>query len=313
MAGAEIRGRLGPETVACRMASSFTMPDMAPPTIHIDRISESYEGRIDEDAAVAYALATNDPNDVYVRGDGVPPLYTASLIHAAFGEASRRGMDPGAIRDGRNAVHGEHEVFLTKPLRPGMAVQWRAGTVAARQTPAGVIVTHRIVVSDTEGTPYVEHLWSSLHVGGVIDSDVGRGPVDHTFPADARDRLLGTHLFEVTRDQGFRYAGASGDRNPHCVDDEAARREGFPSKILQGLCTLAMCSGAVVKIGADGDPDQLRRIVGRFSSPVFPPDQVVVEVFDAGRTADGGRALAFEATANGVMVVRHGRAELNPS
>ena len=94
------------------------------------------------------------------------------------------------------------------------------------------------------------------------------------------------------------------------IDDEAARRAGFPSKFLQGLCTFAMCSGAVVKVGADGDPDRLRRLACRFSSPVFPRNNLTVDVYDAGETADGGRALAFEASSAGATVIKHGRAEL---
>ncbi len=283
---------------------------MTRPTIHLGETYTRYEGRIDADAAVAYALATNDPNDVHIRDDAVPPLFTVSLIQPAFLEASRRSADPGAIKGARGGVHAEHELRFWNPVRPGMAVQWQASTHSARQTPAGAIVTLRFLVSDLEGTPLVEHLWSSIHVGGVIEGDLGSPPADHTFPDAARQRLLGTHAVDVTRDQPFRYAGVSGDHVAHSMDDEAARREGYPRKILQGLCTLAMCSGAVVKVGMGGDPAPLRRLAARFSAPVFPGQQLAVSVYDAGRTDDGARALAFEAVSNGVTVVRHGRAEL---
>jgi hypothetical protein len=72
-----------------------------------------------------------------------------------------------------------------------------------------------------------------------------------------------------------------------------------------------MCSGAVVKVGADGDPTRLRRLACRFSSPVFPREELTVDVYDAGETAGGGRALAFEASSAGAMVIKHGRAELS--
>jgi hypothetical protein len=45
---------------------------------------------------------------------------------------------------------------------------------------------------------------------------------------------------------------------------------------------------------------------------MFPRRRLLVEVFDAGRTEDGGRILAFEATSDGVVVLKHGRAELHP-
>jgi acyl dehydratase len=285
---------------------------MATQTIDAGTPYTQNEGRIDEDAVFAYALATNDSNDAYLRGAAVPPVFTVSLIRSAFAEASTRGTKPGMIRGARVGVHAQHDVHLINPVRPGMAVQWRGHTHCARQTPAGSLVTQRIEVSDTDGTPLVEHYWSTLHVGGHLDADVGPDLPDHTFPQEARERLLGTRVVDVTRDQGFRYAGASGDRNAHCVDDEAARREGFPSKILQGLCTFALCSGVVLNVGANGAPERLRRIAGRFSSPVFPGQSLTVEVFDAGHTPDGAAVLAFEATSNGVTVLKHGRAELHP-
>jgi acyl dehydratase len=285
---------------------------MKRPTIRVGTTYERYEGRIDEDAALAYALATNEPNDIYLGGGAVPPLFTASLIRPAFGDAARRSVDPGAITGARGDVHGGHDIYFANPVRPGMAVHWRVTTHSAKQTPAGVMVIQRILVSDAQGVPLVEHFWTSFHIGGIVREDLGPDLAAHLFPAEARQRPLGVHTVELTADQTFRYAGASGDRVDHSVDDEAARREGFPGKIVQGLCTFAMCSGAVVHIGTDGDPRTLRRLVGRFSSSMFPRQRLTVAVYDAGRTEDGGRALAFEATSNGVTVIKHGRAELRP-
>jgi acyl dehydratase len=283
------------------------------PTVHIGRSYDRHEGRIDEDAAKAFALATNDPNDVYSAGQAVPPTFTVSLILGAYSEAQRLSADPGAIREVRGGVAAGHDVYLVNPVRPGTAVQWQATTFSARQTSAGVVVTEQVSVRDLQGTLLVEHFWSSLRIGGIIDADLGPAAADHIFPDAARQRSIGSHTYDVTGDQAFRYAGVSNDHNPHSMDDEAARREGLPGKIIQGMCTFAMCGGAVVRIGAHGDPGLLRRLAGRFSSPVFPYHPLVVDIYDAGRTEDGGRALAFEATQRGATVLKHGRAELRPS
>jgi acyl dehydratase len=283
---------------------------MTEPSIHVGKTFDTYTGRIDDDAAIAYALATNDPNPVYVEGGAVPPLYTVSLILPAYLAANAQCLEPGAIEGIRGGVHGEHDVYFHEPARPGVAVQWAAHTHCAKQTPAGVMVTQRVLVTDERGASLVEHFWSTLYLGGTIRAESGPDLADHTFPESAREKLIGSHAFAVTGDQSFRYAGASTDHAPMHIDDEAARRVGFPSKFLQGLCTFAMCSGAVVKVGADGDPARLRRLACRFSSPVFPRHELTVDVYDAGITADGGRALAFEASSAGAMVIKHGRAEL---
>jgi acyl dehydratase len=283
------------------------------PRIHIGRTVGPFEGRIDPDAAQAYALATNDPNRIYTDGRAVPPLYTVSLALPALLQGTQGAFDPGAIRGARGGVHGEHDVFFHQPTRPGMSLRWNAVTHCATVTGAGTMVTQRIVLTDDDGAPVVEHLWSTLYLGGVVDQPLGPPLPDHTFPATARERALGSQDFEVTGDQTFRYAGASTDHGLLHIDDEAARSSGFPSKFLQGLCTLAMCSGAVVKIAGDGDPQFLRRLAGRFASPVFPRSTLTVDVFDAGATEDGSRAVAFEAQSGGATVVKHGRAEFAPT
>ena len=286
---------------------------MTEPAIHVGNEYEHYTGRIDPDAAIAYALATNDPNPVYQEGGAVPPLYTVSLILPAYLQAGQKTVDPGAIVGVTGGVHGEHDVYFHEPARPGDEVEWSATAHCAKQTPAGAMVTHRILVSDRQGRPLVEHYWSTLYIGGKIAADLGPELADHTFPEEARRHPIGSHTFEIAGDQTFRYAGASTDHAPIHIDDEAARANGFPSKFLQGLCTFAMCSGAVVRLGADGDPDRLRRMAGRFSSPVFPRHELTVDVYDAGSTEDGGRALAFEASSQGAKVIRHGRAEIRPA
>ena len=284
---------------------------MSEPAIHPGVRTETYEGRVDADAAIAYALATNDPNPVYPEGRAVPPMYTVSLILPAMGESGRLGVDPGAIKDVRGGVHGEHDVYFHAPIVPGSSVRWYSENHCAMQTPAGVLVSQRILVSDLEDRPLVEHFWTSMHIGGKIPADVGPRLADHTFPPSARAHPIGAERFQVSGDQTFRYAGASTDHASIHVDDEAARRNGFPSKFLQGLCTFGMCSGAVVKHAAGGDPDRLHRLAGRFSSPVFPRNELLVELYDAGSTAEGRPAFAFEATSAGQTVIKNGWVELN--
>jgi hypothetical protein len=48
-----------------------------------------YRGRVDADAVFAFARATNDCNDLYVRGEAVPPLFTATLIVPAQPQMQR--------------------------------------------------------------------------------------------------------------------------------------------------------------------------------------------------------------------------------
>ena len=56
---------------------------MTKPTVHVGESYDRHEGRIDRDAAMAFALATNEPNEAYVSGQSVPPLFTVILLEEA--------------------------------------------------------------------------------------------------------------------------------------------------------------------------------------------------------------------------------------
>ncbi len=98
---------------------------------------------------------------------------------------------------------------------------------------------------------------------------------------------------------------------PIHVDDAFAKSVGLPGIIVHGLCTMAMCSQAVVKTAAGADPARLRRLAVRFAKNVFPGKDVVVSIYDAGTDdATGRRVYAFEAESAGDKVIANGRAEI---
>ena len=272
-------------------------------------ISE-YQAYVDADAVLAYALATNDPNPLCNSGQVVSPLYTATLVVNGFRSTMSRAVPSGAITGTKASVHGMHDVHYFAPVVPGSKVICTGRHYAVRQTGAGVAITTELDVLDLDHQLLVRHYWTGMDVGAKVDGEFGEAPPEHLFPDSARAKPIGSYVMDITADQAFRYGGASGDRNDHAINDEAARAEGFPSKIVQGLCTFAMCSGAVLKLVGDGDPARLTRLAGRFSSPVFPRQQLKVDLFDAGVSSDGRQLVAFEAASNGITVVKHGRAEL---
>ena len=106
-------------------------------------------------------------------------------------------------------------------------------------------------------------------------------------------------------DQPRRYAEVSNDWSAHHFDLEMARRSGFDYLFAHGLCTMAMCSQAVIAMVADGDPSRVRRIAVRFASPTRLDEDLTVEVYEVEPLI-----CAFEATCAGAGVIKHGRLEL---
>lgn len=281
------------------------------PMIHLGTSSGPYQGYVDADAGIAFGWATNDTSPAYSEGRAVPPLYSVAFVLPALHVANTECVDDGAIAGSTGSVHGQHDVYFHAPVQPDSTIRWTVAPYAAHQTPAGVLLTQRIAVSDTKGTLLVEHYWSSLFIGGTTKSEGGPVLVDHRYPEVARERIIGRETLDVPLDQAFRYAGVSNDHAPHALDDDAARQEGLPSKILQGMCTLALCGSAVFRVAGVGDPNSLRRLAARFAAPAFPKRDLTVEVADLGTTAEGFRSLAFEARSGGSVCISHGRAEVD--
>ncbi len=94
----------------------------------------------------------------------------------------------------------------------------------------------------------------------------------------------------VTRQDVRDYADVSGDRNPLHLDDEVARRAGFPGIIAHGMFTLGHLSSCLVQWV--GDPAAVARLKAVFRSPVAMGDTIVA----------GGRVRAVDADARTATV-----------
>jgi acyl dehydratase len=270
--------------------------------------SEIHHTYVDPDNVLAYALASNDSNPLYLDGRAVPPLFAVAVAWSAFMDF--RILPPEATAGATGGVHGEHDLRILKPVLPGTWLHTVGEYSAVVCSSAGMTVFVKLVSSDDRGEAVLEQYWSPLYRGTVTGGNRGEHPGDHSFPEEARSRPVGSISLSTTRDQTFRYAGASGDRNPMHVDDEVARSFGFPRKFNQGLCTLAVASRGLIDLTAGGDPRRVRRVAVRFSSPVFPGDSLDLSVYDVGEAAGGSYSYAFEAVSDGKVALRHGLVEV---
>ncbi|MBN2624527.1 MAG: MaoC family dehydratase N-terminal domain-containing protein [Acidimicrobiales bacterium] len=276
----------------------------------LDKLGSTYGPAttvIDVDRARAYAAATNDPNPAYEAGKVAPPVFGVVPVWPTMFEAV------GAVVPAEAAmfiVHGEQDMHFHQPLVPGRSITTRSEAYSVRVGGSGTRFTVKVTSDDTDSGDAVLTQYVTLFVRGMTDGESG-GPdkPGHDFPDEARARPVGEHSVHVDDDQTFRYRDASGDTMPIHVDDEVARSVGLPGIIAHGLCTMAMCSQSVIATVADGDPARLRRLAVRFAANVFPGNDVVTSIFQAGRS-DGAEVYAFEATSAGAVVVKNGLAEV---
>ena len=277
----------------------------------IEKLGTKYppaDTEIDPARAKQYAAATNDDNPAYESGKYAPPVFGVVPTWSQLLAAAADVIPAEAMMF---IVHGEQDMHFHQPLVPGAKLTTTSEAYSVRVGSSGTRFVAKVESTDASDAPVMTQ-YVTIFVRGMNDGDSG-GPdkPDHEFPEAARDKLVGTFTIHVDDDQTFRYREASGDEMPIHLDDAFAKSVGLPGIIAHGLCTMAMCSQAVVKTVADGDPGRLRRLAVRFAANVFPGNDVEVQIHDAGTTPEGRHAYAFEATSAGATVIKNGWAEID--
>lgn len=269
----------------------------------LGQTSDPVSFEVTAERAERYADATNDPNPAYRGGGFAPPVFAVVPAFEALSGQSA-GLIPSDFL--MFIVHGEQDIHFHQPLRPGMRLSTTVTPESVRVGGSGTRVTSRAETADEGGAPVVTQ-WFTVFVRGMSDGEsAGPDKPDHELPETAREKPFGDpFVVHVDDDQTYRYRDASGDQMPIHVDASFAKSVGLPGIIAHGLCTMAMCSQAVVQRACDGDPSRLARLAVRFAANVFPGNDVEVQLYEL-----GGDAFGFEATSGGATVIKNGRAEV---
>ena len=262
---------------------------------------------IDPDRAKAYAAATNDPNPKYADGTYAPPVFGVVPTWGAMGLAVADVVPGDALM---MIVHGEQDMHFHKPLVPGTKITTKATAHSVRVSGSGTRYTIQVDSTDEQGDPVLTE-YVTMFIRGMNDGESG-GPdkPDHELPDLSTAKKVGSLSVHVDDDQTYRYKDASGDMMPIHVDESFAKQVGLPGIIAHGLCTMAMCSQAVVQLAAGGDPGRVKRLAVRFASNVFPGNDVETTVYALPPDEAGNETYVFEATSNGQTVIKNGRAEI---
>ena len=224
----------------------------------------------------AYAESYNDDNSYFLdesREGGIfgPPLF--GVVYAAPGIGSVL-FDGELNADMMRLVHGEQDMHFLKLVKPGDVIHTTAKVTSMEEKSSGEFFETDVDSVDQNGDPVLH-----CRLGFFIRGDK-KGAKKPPAEAPARPPVAYTQNMKVTEDQTYRYAEASGDHNPIHVDESFAKMAGLGGIILQGLCTMAFTSKAVIDEVLQGDPTRLKRLKVRFSKPVRPGNTV---------TTTGGR------------------------
>ena len=237
---------------------------------------------------------------VYENGLVAVPTMATVIGWGASGVMSKSGINYLMV------VHGEQRLRLHKPLPSAGDVVMDERVVGIWDKGEGkgaILVTER-TIRQAQGGELLCTLMSTTFARG--DGGFG-GPKDgapapHMLPERAPDAV---HICDTRPDQALLYA-LSGDRNPLHRDPQVAKMAGFPRPILHGLCTYGTACRSVLTAMCNYDAASITGFDVRFSSPVFPGETIVTEMWR------DGAVISFRAKVKerDVVVLNNGKCTL---
>jgi len=218
--------------------------------------------------------------------------------------------NPDTGVDWKKVLHGEQAVEVFGPLPVAATVVGRSrvtGLFDKGKDKGAVMVSERDVVDKSSGKLIARLTSTTMMRGdGGFGGPAGPLPTPHPLPDRAPDQVLSI----ATLPQAALIYRLSGDYNPLHADPAVARAGGFDKPILHGLCTFGVVCRALVRMIAGGEPANLRKMQVRFSSPVYPGETIVTEIW---KEAAGVVSFRARVSERNLVVINNGRAEVVPS
>ena len=208
--------------------------------------------------------------------------------------------------DYTKVVHGEQRLSLEKPLEPEGEIVCDSRVVSAfdKGVGKGAIINTETVAKDAKTGAKLYTLTSTTFArgDGGFGGPNGAGLEPHKLP-DRKPDL--TASAETRIDQALLYR-LNGDRNPLHSDPELAKRVGFPVPILHGLCTYGTACRTILREVAKYDHTKITGFDVRFSSPVYPGETILTDMWVDGKTV----SFRCRLKERDVTVINNGRCTL---
>lgn len=151
----------------------------------------------------------------------------------------------------------------------------------------GVYDTRGSMISEQEhelvdiktGTVYTKMTSSTSGIG---QGGYGgpQGPIKSVIETPARQPDV-VHTYKTTSEAALLYR-LCGDYDPMHADDGLGRRVGFRGATLQGLCTWNIAAHGLLRGVADSDPTRFKAFGARFTSAVYPGDELETWIWKIG-------------------------------
>lgn len=230
----------------------------------------------------------------------VLPSYAVIPPYATIGHVMAL---PGMDFPHHNTVHGEHEITLHGPIPTSGAVETSTRVAGVYDRGSGaLLIVENVSRLKGESAPLFTNRWS-LFIRG--EKGVGEDPSPRPVIA-APDREPDFVVESPILPQLGQIYRLSGDKVPFHIDPALAKKAGFETPLLHGLCTFGIVCKAVVDNALDYDVARMANFRGRFAKPVFPGETIVTKIWQE----EAGLIVHADSKERGVPVFANAFASL---
>eukprot|EP01062_Namystynia_karyoxenos_P070104 TRINITY_DN65498_c0_g1_i1.p1 TRINITY_DN65498_c0_g1~~TRINITY_DN65498_c0_g1_i1.p1 ORF type:complete len:297 (+),score=127.15 TRINITY_DN65498_c0_g1_i1:79-969(+) len=189
-------------------------------------------------------------------------------------------MKSPPLKGVKNGLDGERYIEMVNPLpKMGAELILKTRLIGVHKRGSGASVESEQLLTDKAGKVYYRFFNGSFLVGATDFKDSGITKSQKIAPpARAPDAVMEMPTTE-TQAQVYRL---SGDYNPLHVDPKFASMVGFKKPIIHGLCSLGICTRAILRQYGGSKADSFKALKLRFASPVLPGQTLVVEMWKDG-------------------------------
>lgn len=253
-----------------------------------------------------YALSYNEDNPWFLddkREGGIiaPPLF--GVVFSGPAVASMM-FDSDLNINFAYLVHGEQDMYYIRTVKPGDKITSTCWVAGIEEKATGEILTGGVRSWNQDGDDVLFSYYSFF----IRDPQKKREKKEEKKEELPKGEKIAR--MKVKPDQSLIYADASGDHNPIHVNEDFAKSVGFRGVILQGLCTMAFTSKAIIDNYLSGDPRKLKRLKVRFSKPVYMGDELETRMWLAGEAGPRKIINFYTVNQDGVPVILNGVAEV---
>ena len=178
-------------------------------------------------------------------------------------------------------VHGEQKLSFSNPLPVSGDFISNAKVIGCYDKGAG-----KGAIIDVETTINLKK--DNTEICKLVSTTFARGDGGFGGPESPKNEIFKpegdpdfVHEIKTKPDQALIFR-LSGDYNPLHSDPNFAKTAGFEKPILHGMCTYGIACRSLVESVCEGDAKRLKKFDCRFSSPVYPGETIVTEMWKNG-------------------------------